>query len=137
MTPGTWTIRLKRIHPAGTCCFWHESMRKETIKKSKKVLDRMDSFCYPMQARSKRAAKAEREEGADRTLKTIQRRETRKKERTAGNRGKARRGRKEPEGGTGGEPRIDSEFRRVLAGLRELRRERVRARDRVKGREDC
>ncbi len=76
-------------------------------------------------------------EERSRTLKTIQRRETRKKERTAGNRGEAGRGRKEPEGGTGGEPRKDSEFRRVLAGLRELRRERENARDRVNGREDC
>ena len=35
-----------------------------------------------------------------------------------------------------GDAAKDSEFRRVLAGLRELRRERVRARDRGKGRED-
>ena len=101
------------------------------------MLDKDSNLWYSIQARSKRAAEAEREEGADRTLKTIQRRETRKKEITAGNRGKAGRGRKEPEGGTGGEPRKDSEFRRVLAGLRELRQERMKVRDRVKGREDC
>ena len=46
------------------------------------MLDRSEEFCYPIQARSRGGPKGT-DEGADRTLKTIQRRETRKKEGTA------------------------------------------------------
>ena len=90
---------------------------------------------YPSSLETSRESGAGRESGPNLENDTEKRNAQEGKNR--GEPGGSRKGTKGTGRGNRGEPRKDSEFRRVLAGLRELRRERVRVRDRGKGPEDC